>query len=150
MPTNDAMAYGELFYTLRQSLMARKPLNIRTIQAHPIMAYTRIRNVALNLGMSTIADDLGNRLDGILNPNLIVGTMAIPAADIEAVFKLYPKSHALRMKLTDAIGRGLSCRRINRMFFKEISQLLEENKGIKSEILAAKRTICSTACRDTF
>jgi len=89
--------------------------------------------------MSTIADDLEVRTNGMLNPDLRTSTLKIPAADIEAVFNLYSSTDALRIAVVGAVGRGLSCRRIDKVHFGQIKQLMKENTGIKDEVMAAKR-----------
>lgn len=103
------------------------------------MAYRRTRAAAINLAMSTIADDLEVRMNGMLNPDLRTSTLKIPAADVKAVSNLYANTDALRIAVVDAVGRGLSCRRIDKVHFKQIKQLVKENAGIKDEIMAAKR-----------
>ncbi|KAK5080306.1 hypothetical protein LTR70_008729 [Exophiala xenobiotica] len=139
LPTNDTIAYAELFHVLELSLKARRPLKVATMHDHPIMAYRRIRIAAINLAMSTIADDLEVRTNGMLNPDLRTSTLKIPAADAEAVFNLYASTDALRIAVVGAVGRGLSCRRIGKVHFGQIKQLMKENTGIKDEVMAAKR-----------
>lgn len=109
MPTDDPQAYAEIFHTILASIDAGEPLKVALIYNEPIMAYHRIGEGALNLGISPMVENLQARLNALINPNMHEKYMRIPPTDIKNVFASYPSGHHLRARVTGGVGRGLAC-----------------------------------------